>query len=107
MLVGGNEDLLSACAHSEKGHIVHGVDITHNAPRLHGQVRDVVGNVLGGRRCRLLVPLGDDAALVIYNKQSADARVVTDPVDALLKVSHFKFSVTISNLPCFSSLFFV
>ena len=98
VLVGGDENLLSASAHSEEGHIVHGVDVTHDAPRLHRQIRDVVSDVLRGRRCVLLVPLGDDATLVIYDQQCAHTGVVTDPINALLEVSHFKFSVTIFNL---------
>ena len=41
--------------------------------------------------------LCDDSALIVHNEQGTNALVVTDPVDSLLKIGHFKFSVTIIN----------
>ena len=70
MLVRGDEDLLSAGAHSEERHVVHRVDIAHDRASLHRQVGDVVCNVLRGRRRRRLVPLRDDAALVVDDEKS-------------------------------------
>jgi len=88
VLVGGDEDFLSARAHSEESHVVHGVDVTHDAPCLHCQVGNMVSNVLRGGRRVLLVPLRDNAALIVNDKQGAHTRMATDPVDALFKVSH-------------------
>ena len=48
VLVRGDEDLLSAGTHSEKCHFVEGIDVTHHASCLHGQIGHVVGNVLWG-----------------------------------------------------------
>ena len=94
VLVGGDEDFLSAGAHSEEGHIVHGVDVAHHRASLQRQVRDVIRDVLGGGRCRRLVPLRDNSALVVHDQQRAHALVASNSIYPLLEVSHFKFSVT-------------
>ena len=39
--------------------------------------------------------LGDDSSLLVDNEQGAHSLVVTDSIDPLLEVGHFKFSVTI------------
>ena len=72
VLVGSDEDFLSASAHSKECHVIHRVNVTHNAPCLHSQVSDVVGNMLRCRGSILLVPLRDDTALIIDDKQSAN-----------------------------------
>ena len=95
MLVGSNEDLLSLRAHSEESHIVHGVDVTDDGACLHGQIRDMVSDVLGRWRSSRLVSLSNDPALVIDNQKSTHTLVVTDSVDPLFEISHFKFTVTI------------
>ena len=94
VLVGGDEDFLSAGAHSEEGHIVHGVDVAHHRARLERQVRDVIRDVLRGGRRRRLVPLRDDSALVVHDQQRAHALVASNSIYPLFEVSHFKFSVT-------------
>lgn len=88
MLVGRNEDLLSLGTDSEEGHVIHGVDVADDGTRLDGQVRDVVGDVLGGRRRRGLVALRNDPALIVDDQERTDALVITDAVDALLEVCH-------------------
>ena len=98
MLVRGDEDLLSAGTHSEKCHFVEGVDVTHHASCLHGQISHMVGNVLWGRCRGGFVSLRDNSALFINDQQCAHTLVVTDSIDPLFEVGHFKFSVTIINL---------
>ena len=98
MLVRGDEDLLSAGTHSEKCHFVEGVDVTHHASCLHGQIGHVIGNVLWGWCRCLFVSLRDNPTLFINDQQCAHTLVVTDSIDPLFEVGHFKFSVTIINL---------
>ena len=95
--VWGDEDLLLAGAHSEERQGVLWVDIADDGASLDCQIRDVVSNVLRGRGCRCLMPLRDDSALLIHNQKSSHTLVVTDAIDSLLKIGHFKFSVTIIN----------
>ena len=98
MLVGGDKDLLSAGTHSEKCHFVEGVNVAHHTSCLHGQISHVVGDVLWGWSRRLFVSLRDNSALFINDQQCAHSLVVTDSIDPLFEVGHFKFSVTIINL---------
>ena len=52
----------------------------------------MIGNVLGiSWRRSSLVSLSDDSALVIDNQKSANALVVTNSIDSLFEISHFKF----------------
>ena len=98
MLVRGDEDLLSAGTHSEKCHFVEGVDITHHASCLHSQISHMISDVLWGRCRGGFVSLRDNSALFINDQQCAHTLVVTDSIDPLFEVGHFKFSVTIINL---------
>ena len=97
VLVWGNENLLSASAHSEERHVIDWVDVANNRASLYRQVSHVVSNGLWGGRRRRLVSLCDDSALIVHDEQGTNTLVVTDPVDSLLKIGHFKFSVTIIN----------
>ena len=89
MFVWGDEDLSLLGAHSEEGHIIHGVQISDDVSCLLGQISYSSGELLWVEVWVLLALLESKYSLVlVYNEKQFHTLVVTNSGYSLLNFCH-------------------